>query len=305
MEKKRTVLIAGATGNIGGGAALSLAKRGIRVILLGRKQKTLESRATSIRNELMKLGQDCRDDDVDILVIDFSDQESVRSAAREALDRFPDIDGLVLSVVAYLQDGPTVLPNGHERMFATNVIGPFLFTQLLIDRLEESDGLVLHVIAPFHEDIDWDDLESIKSHKAEVAYHRTKTCNRIIAAELARRYSGKISSVAFNPSFIIDKDDPELKKRWPKGFTGLYWNVLTMMIAKPPEVAGEPIADLVTKYHNREELNGALFKLEKRINKPDKAMKDEISGKKLWDLLVRMTNSPTHENKCNYDKMGI
>lgn len=305
MTEKMTVLIAGATGNIGGGAALSLAKRGARVVILGRKQETLTRRANSIRNELTRNEIKHNENDIDTLVVDFSDMESVRSAACEAKDRFPNIDGLILSVVTYLRDGPTILPNGHERMFATNVMGPFLFTQLLIDRLERSNGMVLHVIAPFNEDIDWSDLESIINHRPEAAYHRTKTCNRIIASELARRYSGKISSVAFNPSFIIDKEDPELKKRWPKGFTGLYWNVLTMMIAKPPEVAGEPIADLVTKYHNREELNGALFKLEKRINKPDKAMKDEISGKKLWDLLVRMTNSPTHEKKCNYDKMGV
>ena len=293
MKNKRTVLIAGATGNIGGGAALSLAKRGIRVILLGRKQQTLESRATSIRNELTKLGQDHRDGDVDTLMIDFSDMESIRSAAREVKDRVPDIHGLVLSVGAYFQNGPTILSNGHEAMFATNVIGPFLFTQLLIDRLQESNGLVLHVIAPFHKEIDWDDLESIKHHKTEVVYHRSKTCNRMIAAELARRYSGKISSIAFDPSFIIDKEDPELKKRWPKGFTGLFWNVMTMMVAKPPEVAGEPIANLMTTYHDREEINGALFKLEKRIKRPDKAMEDEISGKKLWDQLVQITSSPT------------
>lgn len=68
------------------------------------------------------------------------------------------------------------------------------------------------------------------------------------------------------------------------------------MVAKPPEVAGEPIADLMTTYHDREEINGALFKLDKRINKPDKAMEDEISGKKLWDQLVKITCTPTQED---------
>ena len=52
MKDKQTVLIAGATGNIGGGAAVALAKRGARVVLLGRKLKTLEARADSIRNAL-------------------------------------------------------------------------------------------------------------------------------------------------------------------------------------------------------------------------------------------------------------
>jgi len=49
-------------------------------------------------------------------------------SAEEALNRFPVIDGLILSAVALVQNGPNILPNGHELMFATNVMGPFLFT---------------------------------------------------------------------------------------------------------------------------------------------------------------------------------
>jgi len=283
MTNKQTILVAGATGNIGGGAALALAKRGARVVLLGHNLERLESRADSIRAALSEAQIECPDEDIATMVIDFSDMENVRSAASEALNRFPEIHGLVLSAVALIQHGPKILPNGHEVMFATNVMGPFLFTQLLLERMQGSDGLVLHVIAPFYKEIDWDDLESIKNHDTEDAYHRTKTCNRAIAAELARRYAGKISSVAFDPSFIIDKQDPELAKRWPTGFMGFFWRVMTILFAKPPEVAGEPIADLMLSYQDRNALNGAFFKLDKRVKKPDKAMNDEELGKRLWD----------------------
>ena len=124
---------------------------------------------------------------------------------------------------------------------------------------------------------------------ARMAYERTKTMHRVIAAELARRYAGRISSVAFNPAFIIDKSDPELERRWPSGFLGLFWKILTLLMAKPPEVAGEPIADLMLSYPDRSELNGALFKLDKRVEKPDKAMNAEELGKRLWDELVVLT----------------
>ena len=107
--------------------------------------------------------------------------------------------------------------------------------------MQQSDGLVLHVIAPFTKEIDWDDLESIRNHKTNTAYERTKTMHRVIAGELARRYAGKISSVACNPTFIIDKTDPELKKRWPSGLMGLFWRMMTILLAKPPAVAGEPL----------------------------------------------------------------
>ena len=289
MTNKQTILITGATGNIGGGAAVALAKRGARVVLLGRSPDKLEAKADSIRVALSEAGIECQDTDIATLVVDFSDMESVRLAAADAMDRFPMIHGLILSAVALVQNGPNILPNGHEVMFATNVMGPFLFTQLLIERMGQSNGLVLHVINPSYIEIDWDDLETIKNHKTETAFERTKMMHRVIAGELARRYPGKISSVAFNPTFIIDKTDPELKKRWPTGFMGFFWKVMTLLIAKPPAVAGEPIADLMLSYQDRSAINGALFKLDKRVKKPDKAMNDEVLGKRLWDELVLLT----------------
>jgi NAD(P)-dependent dehydrogenase (short-subunit alcohol dehydrogenase family) len=289
MTNKQTILITGATGSIGGGAAVALAKRGARVVLLGRKLERLEAKADSIRVALSEEEIECQDTDIAMLVVDFSDMDSVRFTAEEAMNRFPKIHGLILSVGGLIENGPNILHNGHELMFATNVMGPFLFTQLLLERMQQSDGLVLHVIATHHKDIDWDDLESIKHHKTSPAFNRTKTCNRAIAAELARRYAGKISSVAFNPSFIIDKTDPELKKRWPTGLSGFFWKLMTLLIAKPPAVAGEPIANLMLSYRDRSAINGALFKLDKRVEKPDKAMNDEVLGKRLWDELVLKT----------------
>jgi len=63
---------------------------------------------------------------------------------------------------------------------------------------------------------------------------------------------------------------------------------MTLLFAKPPTVAGEPIADLMLSHPDRSAINGALFKLDKRVKKADKAMNDEMSGKRLWDELVRL-----------------
>ena len=289
MTNKQTILIAGATGNIGGGAAVALAKRGARVVLLGRFHDKLKARANLVRTALSEAQIEYQDTDIAMLVIDFSDMESVKHAAAEAMNRFPMINGLILSVGVIVQNGPKILPNGHEVMFATNLLGPFLFIQLLLKRMQQSDGLILHVVNKSYKEIDWEDIESIKNHKTRTANVRTKTGNRVIAAELARRYSGKISSVAFSPPLIIDKSDPELAKRWPSGVMGFVWKILTALMANPPAVAGEPIADLMLSYQDRSAINGALFKLDKRVKKPDKAMNDEILGKRLWDELDRLT----------------
>jgi len=287
MTDQQTILITGATGNVGGGAAIALAKRGARVVLLARKLETLEARADSIRVALSEAQIDYQDTDIASLVIDFTDMESVKLAAAEAMNRFPRIHGLILSAVLIGQNAPEILPNGHEVRFATNVLGPFLFTQLLLDRMQQEYGLVLQVTAPWHKEIDWDDLESI-NHNAMNAYEIAKTMQRAIAAELARRYAGKISSVAFNPYFIMDKSQPEQLKRWP-----FFWRVLAVFLAKPPAVAGEAIADLLLSYRDRAAINGAYFKLSKRIEKPDKAMNDEVLGKRLWDELVLLTEPTT------------
>ena len=289
LKNKQTILIAGATGNIGGGAAIALAKRGARVVLLGRKHGRLKARVNHVRNALSEAQIDYQDTNIGILVIDFSDMESVKHAAAEAMDRFPMINGLILSVGVIVQEGPKILPSGHEVMFATNVMGQFLFTQLLLKRMQQSDGFVLHVVNEDYTELDWEDLESIRNHKTRTAFTRTKTCNRIIAAELARRYAGKITSVAFSPPLIIDKKDPELAKRWPSGLLGFIWRILTALTANPPAVAGEPIADLMLSYQDRSSINGALFKLDKRVEKADKAMDDKVLGKRLWDELLLLT----------------
>ena len=62
-----------------------------------------------------------------------------------------------------------------------------------------------------------------------------------------------------------------------------------VFFAEPPAVAGEPIADLMLSHRDRSAINGASFKLDKRVEKPDKAMNDEVSGKRLWDELVLRT----------------
>ena len=163
MENKQTILIAGATGNIGKAAAIALAKRGARVVILGRSHDKLQATKDSIYVKLSEAQIEYQEKDLATLVVDFSDMESVRLSAEEAMNRFPLINGLVLSVGALIQNGPHILDSGHEVMFATNVMGPFLFTQLLIERMQQSDGLVLHVIAPFNKKIDWEDIESIKN----------------------------------------------------------------------------------------------------------------------------------------------
>ena len=79
----QTILIAGANGNVGGGAALALAKRGARVVLLGRQLERLQARADRIRSDMERARTGRQAPDLETLVIDFADMASVRLAAAE------------------------------------------------------------------------------------------------------------------------------------------------------------------------------------------------------------------------------
>ena len=68
MMNKQTILIAGGTGNIGGGAAVSLARRGAKAVLLGHRQKHLETKAKYFKNILTKEG--IKTIDIETLLID-------------------------------------------------------------------------------------------------------------------------------------------------------------------------------------------------------------------------------------------
>jgi short-subunit dehydrogenase len=70
MTNKQTILIAGATGNIGRAAAEALAKRGAGVVLLGRSPDKLNAKAELVSAALSEVRIDHQDIDIDILAID-------------------------------------------------------------------------------------------------------------------------------------------------------------------------------------------------------------------------------------------
>lgn len=285
--KPRVAVIAGATGNVGGAAATALARRGFRVVLLGRNLEKLNDRARSWETKLRK-----EDPSIDgailSVAVDLTDLTSLSEASREIRARFASIDVLILSAVTLTQDGPTILADGNEFMFSTNVLGQFRLASLLRPAIEAAHGIIAHVVAPFHRDIDWDDLQSMRNHNSMEAYERSKTCHRILAQEMARRFGDTLTSFAFDPGFAIDRKDPELKKRWPVGWIGLLWSAYALVAAKPPAIAGNALAELVSGSLNHDDLHGAYYRLEVRSKKPGPSMDDPAVGSRLWNALEEL-----------------
>lgn len=83
----KTALVSGSSQGIGKAAALQLAELGARVILLARNADRLQN----VLNELKAINSE----EHSFLVADFSQPDSVRSAAEEAVTKFGDIEILV------------------------------------------------------------------------------------------------------------------------------------------------------------------------------------------------------------------
>jgi NAD(P)-dependent dehydrogenase (short-subunit alcohol dehydrogenase family) len=125
---RRVVLITGATSGLGLEAARHFVSLGATVALLGRDPQKTDRVRTALAAP-----SDCSDR-VHTVVADMGDLAGVRTAAAEVLRRFPRLDVLVHNAGA-LTANRVVSPQGIEQTVASQVVGPFLLTQLLLPRL--------------------------------------------------------------------------------------------------------------------------------------------------------------------------
>ncbi|PYI25963.1 NAD(P)-binding protein, partial [Aspergillus indologenus CBS 114.80] len=170
------------------------------------------------------------------LQIDLSSLESVRAAAAEVngWDDLPAIDVVVnnagiMGVPDYRRS-----PEGFEAHWATNHLGPFLFTNLLMPKIVaapsprvvvvSSDG---HRLNP----VRFDDFNFDVSHSASVtegksydrwrAYGQSKTANMLFALSLAQKLGLKRNLQAFSlhPGVIFTNLDRDVD--WSVGMKEL------------------------------------------------------------------------------------
>jgi NAD(P)-dependent dehydrogenase (short-subunit alcohol dehydrogenase family) len=193
----RTVLVTGATSGIGKATALGLAAMGAHLAITGRDTSRTEAAAREIRA--------AGGGPVDVFVADLSEQSGVRWLAAEVLQQLPRVDVLVNNVGG-CWDSRHVTTDGLERTFALNHLGPFLLTQLLLDRLKDSaPARVVTVSSNAHRGgrIDFDDLQGESSYSGARAYNQSKLANLLFTYELARRLARtSVTANALHPGVV-------------------------------------------------------------------------------------------------------
>ncbi len=126
----KVCLVTGATSGIGRAAARALARLGATVRLLCRSRELGETARDELRAET-------RSREIHLDVVDVSSLGSVRTFVERL--RSPRVDVLVNNA-GVLPESFQRTPDGLELTLATNLVGPFLLTELLLPRLFEAEN---------------------------------------------------------------------------------------------------------------------------------------------------------------------
>ena len=206
----RNFLVTGANTGIGKETARALAKRGARVTLAGRSEEKTRAAMADIAAETPAA-------DLAFLQLDLADFDSVRRAAGEFLARNEPLHVLINN--AGLAGGKGMTASGFETTFGTNHLGPFLFTQLLLDRLKQADAArIVNVASTMHyqaKGIDWDAVQKPTATRVGMKeYSESKLANVLHAQELARRLADtSVTTYSLHPGVIAS--DVYRRVPWP------------------------------------------------------------------------------------------
>lgn len=271
------VLITGATAGIGRETARALVAKDHEVVIACRNLAKGENVAAAIRDEFPRAK-------LELVELDLASFASVRRCAEDVKARFPVIDVLINNAGGVNVERKLSV-DGHELTFATNHLGPFLFTNLLLDRLREAPaGRVVTVASNSHYSgkIDFQDLQHEKRYGVYKVYCDTKLANVLFALKLARLLVGsRVTSNALHPgtvaSDIWPSDNALLRAATP----------LLKRFMLDERAGAEPSVMLATD-PRLNGVNGRYFsRLAERA--PSRKARDIDLQDALWQVSLRMT----------------
>ena len=194
----RTAVVTGANAGLGLQAARVLAARGAHVVLACRNLDKAGHAADRIAAE----SPGAR---TSVVRLDLASQSSVRGAAEEIRARFPSVD-LLVNNAGVMEVPYQRTEDGFELTLATNHLGPFALTGLLLDRLAAGARIVT-VSSIGHLDgvIDFGDLQSERHYDPDQAYSQSKLANLLFTYELDRRLraaGATVTAIACHPGVV-------------------------------------------------------------------------------------------------------
>ncbi|XP_024986907.1 short-chain dehydrogenase TIC 32, chloroplastic-like [Cynara cardunculus var. scolymus] len=198
-----TAIITGATSGIGAETARVLAKRGARIVMPARNLKSAEETKARIVSEFP-------DSEIIIMTLDLSSLRSVRSFVSDFQALNLPLNLLINNAGRFSHDH-CISEDGMEMTFATNYLGHFLLTKLLMKNMIETakvtgiQGRIVNVSSSIHTWFSGDLIRSLgqitrdeSQYDATRAYAISKLANVLHTKELALRLEQMEANVIVN-----------------------------------------------------------------------------------------------------------
>lgn len=270
-------LVTGSTSGLGKATALVLAQQHATVILGCRDRQRGEAVLAEIKAASPATN-------VDLLLLDLSLQHSIRTAVREFENRYEHLDVLINNAAVFKRQR-TLTADGYETMFATNHLGPFLLTNLLLERLKASPAArILTITAPSTTRIDFEDLQAERKFSALHAFGASKAANLLFTYDLAQRLaSTNVTVNAFFPGVV----KTPLMREAP---VPLRW--LNPLLGQSPELVAQSVVYYASS-PDVQTMTGLFFNKRRQAIGSSPYTKDRAVQQQLWE--ASMALAPVEE----------
>ncbi|MBV1858660.1 MAG: SDR family NAD(P)-dependent oxidoreductase [Nannocystaceae bacterium] len=192
----RRCIVTGASSGIGKEIARNLAYFGATVVLACRSRERGSA-------ALQEIAEDSGNDRLSLLPLELADPESIRGFAHQVTTGDAPVHVLVNNAGTYTQTRETT-PAGRELTWATNVLGPFMLTNLLAPALVATGpSRVVNVASKLAGGLDLDDLDfETRSYSGIKAYKQSKQANRMLSWGCQQRIGDIVSVNACHPGGV-------------------------------------------------------------------------------------------------------
>ena len=270
----KTCLVTGASAGIGLATARGLSRLGGRVVMAVRNPDKGERARRSI--------VDATGREVEMTVVDVASRKSVRAFAAGLAARHRRLDVLVNNAGIW-SERRRVGPDGVELVWATNVLGYFHVTELLLPLLEAAGrARVVNVASQLAGGLDLGDVEfARRPWSGRSAYAQSKQADRMLTWALARRLAGTgVTANAMHPGLVATEIFAK-----GGGPISLAASVYSKLRGRRPEEGADTVVWLAAS-PDVEGRSGLFW-----IDRQEKQCRfcDEAGEEALWALCRRMT----------------
>jgi len=230
----RTVIVTGANSGLGLATTGQLARRGAHVIMAVRNE-------AKGRQALAGLADAQPGASLELRQLDLADLDSVRAFAQRVHADGIGVDVLINNA-GIMMPPRSLSPQGHEIQFATNHLGHFALTGLLLDLLEAGhDPRVVTVSSTEHRRgaIHFDDLTGAHDYAPVAFYAQSKLANVLFGLELHRRLTAAgspVRSILAHPGWAATN----LQTSGPTGLLRAVSSIGTRLVAQNVEMGALP-----------------------------------------------------------------